>query len=79
MPTVSADEIGGLEEALRHLREHGHARIALIAEDLAFEPTRDKVEAYRRLSAELASVRTTCWRWTSARPSRTASARPSAS
>jgi LacI family transcriptional regulator len=52
VPIVSADEIGGLEDALRHLREHGHRRVALIAEDLAFEPTRDKVEAYRRLSAE---------------------------
>jgi LacI family transcriptional regulator len=52
VPIVSADEIGGLEEALRHLRGHGHRRVALIAEDLAFEPTRDKVEAYRRLSAE---------------------------
>src|SRR5688572_2704646 len=50
VPIVSADEIGGLEEALRHLREHGHSKIALIAEDLAFEPTRDKVESYRRLS-----------------------------
>lgn len=52
VPTVSADEVGGLEGALGHLREHGHAKIALIAEDLAFEPTRDKVEAYRRSSAE---------------------------
>jgi LacI family transcriptional regulator len=52
IPTVSADEIGGLEGALRHLREHGHRRIALIAEDLTFEPTRDKVEAYRRSSIE---------------------------
>jgi LacI family transcriptional regulator len=52
VPIVSADEVGGLAEALRHLREHGHRRIALLAEDLAFEPTRDKVEAYRRLGAE---------------------------
>jgi DNA-binding LacI/PurR family transcriptional regulator len=52
VPIVSADEVGGLADALAHLREHGHRRIALIAEDLAFEPTRDKVEAYRRLSAE---------------------------
>ncbi|MFN8636300.1 MAG: LacI family DNA-binding transcriptional regulator [Chloroflexota bacterium] len=52
VPLVSADEVRGLEEALRHLREHGHRRIALIAEDLSFEPTRDKVEAYRRSSAE---------------------------
>jgi LacI family transcriptional regulator len=52
VPHVSADEVGGLEEAVTHLREHGHGRIALIAEDLAFEPTRDKVEAYRRISAE---------------------------
>ena len=52
VPTVSADEVGGLEGALRHLRDHGHSKIALIAEDLGFEPTRDKVEAYRRLSAE---------------------------
>src|SRR5262249_19506259 len=51
-PIVSADEVGGLTEALHHLREHGHTRIALLGEDLAFEPTRDKVEAYRRLSAE---------------------------
>jgi LacI family transcriptional regulator len=51
VPTVSADEVGGLEEALQHLREHGHQRIALVAEDLSFEPTRDKVEAYRRLSS----------------------------
>ncbi len=50
VPTVSADEVKGLEEALRHLREHGHERIALIAEDLTFEPTRDKVDAYRQLS-----------------------------
>jgi DNA-binding LacI/PurR family transcriptional regulator len=52
VPLVSADEVGGLEEAVTHLREHGHQRIALIAEDLTFEPTRDKVEAYRRISAE---------------------------
>ena len=52
VPTVSADETRGLEGALRHLREHGHHKIALIAEDLGFEPTRDKVEAYRRLSME---------------------------
>jgi DNA-binding LacI/PurR family transcriptional regulator len=52
VPIVSADEIGGLETALRHLREHGHTRIAMIAEDLSFEPTRDKIEAYRRLSIE---------------------------
>jgi DNA-binding LacI/PurR family transcriptional regulator len=52
VPVVSADEIHGLEDALGHLRQHGHGRIALIAEDLAFEPTRDKVEAYRRLSSE---------------------------
>ena len=50
VPIVSADEVGGLADALRHLREHGHSRIALIAEDLQFEPTRDKVEAYRQLS-----------------------------
>jgi LacI family transcriptional regulator len=50
IPTVSADEIGGLEQALNHLRSHGHSRIALLAEDLQFEPTRDKVEAYKRLS-----------------------------
>jgi len=52
VPIVSADEVGGLADALSHLREHGHRRIALIAEDLTFEPTRDKVEAYRRLSEE---------------------------
>jgi LacI family transcriptional regulator len=52
VPIVSADEVGGLADALAHLREHGHRRIALIAEDLSFEPTRDKVEAYRRLSDE---------------------------
>src|SRR3954454_6503769 len=52
LPIVSADEVGGLEGALRHLREHGHARIALVGEDLSFEPTRDKVEAYRRVSGE---------------------------
>lgn len=49
IPTVSADEVGGLEHALGHLRSHGHSRIALLAEDLAFEPTRDKVQAYQRL------------------------------
>jgi DNA-binding LacI/PurR family transcriptional regulator len=52
VPIVSADEVGGLADALSHLREHGHRRIALIAEDLGFEPTRDKVEAYRRWCAE---------------------------
>jgi LacI family transcriptional regulator len=52
VPIVSADEVGGLTEALRHLHEHGHSRIALLGEDLAFEPTRDKVEAYRRLCAD---------------------------
>jgi LacI family transcriptional regulator len=50
VPYISADEIGGIEGALTHLRGHGHARIALVAEDLEFEPTRDKVEAFRRLS-----------------------------
>ena len=49
IPTVSADEIGGLEGALNHLRSHGHTSIAILAEDLQFEPTRDKVDAYRRL------------------------------
>ncbi|MCC7367065.1 MAG: LacI family DNA-binding transcriptional regulator [Chloroflexi bacterium] len=49
IPTVSADEVGGLETALAHLRGHGHRRIAMLAEDLRFEPTRDKVQAYRRL------------------------------
>jgi LacI family transcriptional regulator len=52
VPIVSADEVGGLADALGHLREHGHTRIALVAEDLNFEPTRDKVEAYRRQGAE---------------------------
>ncbi|MGE3271379.1 MAG: LacI family DNA-binding transcriptional regulator [Chloroflexota bacterium] len=51
IPTVSADEVRGTEEALAHLRGHGHTRIAMLAEDLAFEPTRDKVDAYRRLSS----------------------------
>jgi LacI family transcriptional regulator len=50
VPCVSANEVGGIEEALNHLQTHGHTRIALMAEDLAFEPTRDKLEAYRRLS-----------------------------
>jgi DNA-binding LacI/PurR family transcriptional regulator len=52
VPIVSADEVGGLADALAHLREHGHRRIAMLAEDLSFEPTRDKVEAYRAHSAE---------------------------
>lgn len=52
VPYISADEVGGIEGALRHLRGHGHTRIGVIGEDLAFEPTRDKVEAYQRLSAE---------------------------
>jgi LacI family transcriptional regulator len=52
VPIVSADEILGVEGAVRHLREHGHSRIALVGEDLNFEPTRDKVEAYRRVGAE---------------------------
>lgn len=55
VPTVSADEVGGLEDALNHLRGHGHTRIAILAEDLAFEPTRDKVDAYRRLCQEAGS------------------------
>lgn len=50
VPYISADEVRGIEEALNHLRGHGHTRIGLVGEDLAFEPTRDKVEAYRRLS-----------------------------
>src|SRR5690349_14644188 len=36
VPIVSADEVGGVEGALRHLREHGHTRIALVGEDLRF-------------------------------------------
>src|SRR5439155_9013171 len=42
-------EVGGIEAALDHLRMHGHSRVALVAEDLTFEPTRDKAEAFRRL------------------------------
>jgi LacI family transcriptional regulator len=53
--TVSADEVGGLEGALEHLRAHGHTRIGMLAEDLQFEPTRDKVEAYHRLMREARS------------------------
>jgi LacI family transcriptional regulator len=49
VPYVSADEIGGTEEALNHLAMHGHTRIALVSENLGFEPARDKAEAYRRL------------------------------
>lgn len=52
VPFVSADEVGGIEHALSHLREHGHTHIGLLGEDLRFEPTRDKVEAYRQLSAD---------------------------
>jgi LacI family transcriptional regulator len=49
VPYISADEVGGTKVALDHLAMHGHTRIALVAEHLEFEPTRDKVEAYRRL------------------------------
>lgn len=48
VPVVTADEVAVLELALRHLRDHGHRRIAFVGEDLDFEPTRWKVEAYRR-------------------------------
>jgi len=50
VPLISADEVGGIEAALAHLRQHGHERIGLVAEDPAFEPTRDKIEAYLRVS-----------------------------
>jgi DNA-binding LacI/PurR family transcriptional regulator len=53
VPYVSADEPGGMALALRHLVEHGHRRVAVVAEDLAFEPTADKVVAARRVAAEV--------------------------
>ena len=43
---------------------------------MSFEPTRDKVEAYRRPSTEAGVARTTCSRSTSVRPSPSGSARP---
>ncbi|MCC6175504.1 MAG: LacI family DNA-binding transcriptional regulator [Chloroflexi bacterium] len=52
VPYVTADEVGGMERALRHLREHGHSRIAVVGEDVTLEPTRDKIEACRKLLAE---------------------------
>jgi LacI family transcriptional regulator len=52
VPYVSSDDAGGMTEALGHLRRHGHTRIAFVGEDLRFEPTRDKLEAYRRFHAE---------------------------
>ena len=47
VPYVTADEAGGMALAVRHLVEHGHRRFAVIAEDLGFEPTADKVVAAR--------------------------------
>jgi LacI family transcriptional regulator len=52
VPIVTADEIAGLAWALDHLRSHGHRRIAFVCENLDFEPTRDKIQAYRSLSLD---------------------------
>ena len=52
VPYVTADEPGGMALAVRHLLEHGHRRLAVVAEDLAFEPTADKVAAARFTCAE---------------------------
>ena len=51
VPYVTADESGGMALAVRHLLEHGHRRFAVVAEDLEFEPTADKVAAARETCA----------------------------
>jgi LacI family transcriptional regulator, repressor for deo operon, udp, cdd, tsx, nupC, and nupG len=47
VPYVKVDEAAGSDQAIRHLREHGHTRIAFVGEDLDFEPCADKLAAYR--------------------------------
>src|SRR5690606_34073853 len=37
VPVVTTDEVMGLQWALAHLRQHGHRRIAFVAEYLDFE------------------------------------------
>ena len=47
-PTIVADNAGGIQEAMRHLMEHGHKRIAFIAgtqEDMGGD-TGDRLTAY---------------------------------
>jgi LacI family transcriptional regulator len=53
VPFVTADEIDGFEWALRHLRGHGHRRIAFVCEEIGFEPTRGKIQAYRHHNLEV--------------------------
>lgn len=53
VPYVTADEAGGMAQAVRHLADHGHRRLAVVAEDLAFEPTADKIEAARATCEQL--------------------------
>lgn len=48
-PTIAADSVGGIDEAMRHLLDHGHRQIAFIAgpqEDMSGD-SGDRLGAYR--------------------------------
>lgn len=46
--TVLADNAGGAEQAVRHLLEHGHHRIAFLGDDQAIYTAAERLNGYRR-------------------------------
>jgi len=50
--TVSSDNVQAGYNATRHLIDHGHERIALIAGNLVLSPHRDRLEGFRKAMQE---------------------------
>ncbi|GAB3246842.1 LacI family DNA-binding transcriptional regulator [Nocardioides dilutus] len=45
--SVTVDNRAGAAEACRHLREHGHVRVAALVDDLSIETARERLAGYR--------------------------------
>jgi DNA-binding LacI/PurR family transcriptional regulator len=56
IPTVSIDDIGGAYQAVRHLLEHGHTRIAHISGPLAHLSALDRYEGYAQALLDMGIV-----------------------
>ncbi len=52
-PSVVVDNRAGVRQAVTHLADHGHRRIALLADHLDLWTARERVEGFRAVCAEL--------------------------
>lgn len=44
--TVTVDNVGGIRAAVRHLRAHGHRRLAFLANKMAIRTTRERLQGF---------------------------------